>query len=157
MRSVPTEMAREPTLTRRALLSTVALGAAALGGCTSSASPDRSAADTPDFDGWLSNTPTYDGIADRTGRSTVTVAVGGKSGVVFAPPAIRVDSGTTVRWEWTGGGSAHNVKAKDGSFESQTTSAAGVTFEQTFGDSSVVKYLCVPHEYAGMKGVVEIG
>ena len=149
-------MARAPTPTRRVLLSTVALGAAALAGCVSSASPERPGAKTPEYDGWLSNTPNYDGVVDRTGRSTVTVAVGGESGMVFAPPAIRVDVGTTVRWEWTGGGSAHNVEAEDGSFESRTTSAAGATFERTFEDSGMVKYLCVPHEYAGMKGVLEV-
>jgi halocyanin-like protein len=72
----------------------------------------------------------------------------------FDPVAIRVDAGATVRWEWAGGGSAHNVAAADGSFESAYHTAEGATFERTFHAPGVVKYLCVPHEYAGMKGVI---
>lgn len=143
-------------VTRRAVLSGVVAGLASLAGCVGGSATGRSDLGVPDFDGWLSGTTAYDGVADRTGQSLATVVVGGDDGLSFAPAAIRVDSGTTVRWEWTGGGSAHNVVAKDRSFESGTYAEAGRTFEQIFDTAGVVKYLCVPHEYAGMKGVVVV-
>ncbi|MFB6074186.1 MAG: halocyanin domain-containing protein [Haloarculaceae archaeon] len=127
---------------------------AALAGCagTHAASNDT----TEDFDGWLSDTASYDGVHDHTGQSTVTVAVGGADGRSFEPAAVRVDAGTTVRWEWTGGGSAHDVTAEDGGFQSDYHTEAGATFEHTFDASGTTRYFCVPHEYAGMKGVVVV-
>lgn len=145
------------TVTRRAVLSGVAVGVTILAGCAGGNASRTDSADRPDFDGWLANTAAYDGVMDRTGQSTVLVAVGGDDGLSFEPPAIRVDVGTTVRWEWTGGGSAHNVAAKDGTFESNTYAESGGTFERSFDTAGVVKYLCVPHEYAGMKGVIVVG
>ena len=56
------------------------------------------------YGGWLSDTSNYEATQDHTGESAVTVAVGaGENGQLFAPPAILVDPGTTVTWEWTGG------------------------------------------------------
>jgi halocyanin-like protein len=109
------------------------------------------------YEAWLEGVPNYDGsVADRTGEDTVTVVVGAGNGLLFEPPAVRVSLGTTVVWEWTGGGGQHNVKATDGSFESELASAEGTTFERTFEESGVLRYLCVPHEAVGMKGVVEV-
>lgn len=109
------------------------------------------------YDAWLENVPNYDGsTVDRTGEDTVTVAVGAGNGLLFDPPAVRVTLGTTVVWEWTGNGGQHNVKAQSGAFESELASAEGTTFEWTFEESGVVRYLCVPHEAVGMKGVVEV-
>lgn len=139
---------------RRGFLAVVAVGATALAGCAGT--QPGSNANGSDFDGWLSNTESYDRIYDRTGQSTVTVAVGGSNGMSFEPAAVRVDAGATVRWEWTGGGAAHNVTAKDGSFESDYHTEKGATFEHAFDESGTTKYFCVPHEYAGMKGVVVV-
>jgi halocyanin-like protein len=125
-----------------------------LAGCTGTGANANSEAGRPEFDGWLSGVDDYDGVVDAAGRSLVTVVVGPDAEMSFDPVAVRVDVGTTVRWEWAGGGSAHNVAAADGSFESAYHTAAGATFERTFEESGVVKYLCVPHEYAAMKGVV---
>lgn len=133
------------------------MGVAVFAGCAGTSPPGRSDSEQPDFDGWLSSTPAYDGVVDWTSRSRVTVEVGGDDGLSFDPVAVRVDTGTTVRWEWAGGGSAHNVVAKDRSFESKTYAEAGRTFERSFNTAGVVKYLCVPHEYAGMKGVLVVG
>lgn len=128
----------------------------ALAGCLARANgSDGSPAET--YDGWLADANGYDGLVDRTGRPVVTVVVGGNPDMAFDPVAVRVDAGTTVRWEWAGGGSVHNVAADDGRFESEYSSEAGATYERTFDAPGVVKYQCVPHAYAGMKGVVVVG
>ncbi|MFC7041896.1 halocyanin domain-containing protein [Halonotius sp. GCM10025705] len=102
------------------------------------------------YGGWFDETDTYNGTVDGTGQETVTISVGaGESGLTFEPAAIAIDPGTTVVWEWTGEGGGHNVVAENGSFESQTVSEAGHTFEHTFGDETdgeLFKYVCVPHQ-----------
>lgn len=113
-----------------------------------------------DFEDWMDNVENYEGVVDRTGREEVSVTVGaqGNNGAfAFAPPAIRVDPGTTVTWEWTGDGGSHNVHAVDGAtFESDLTDEKGFTFEYTFEDESTVTYQCDPHATLGMKGVVVV-
>lgn len=114
---------------------------------------------SPDFDGWFDNVDNYDGVVDRTGTSEVTVAVGaeGNGGnFAFEPAAVRVSTGTTVVWEWTGKGSSHNVVAEDGAFESELTDEEGFTFEQTFESAGMIKYACTPHKSVGMKGAVVV-
>jgi halocyanin-like protein len=89
----------------------------------------------------------------------VTVAVGaeGNGGnFAFDPAAIRVSSGTTVVWNWTGQGAQHNVVAEDGSFESELTEEEGFTFEHTFSESGTYEYACTPHRSLGMKGAVVV-
>ncbi|MFB6302070.1 MAG: halocyanin domain-containing protein [Haloferacaceae archaeon] len=163
---------------RRTVLRTGALAAAGLlAGCsgggggggegetTASGGGDGSGSDGGDVpdevSGFLSNVGNFDGsIADRTGQSEVTVEVGaeGNGGsFAFAPPAIRVDAGTTVVWEWTGKGGQHNVVARDGAdFESELVSEAGHAFSWTAEGSGPVTYVCVPHESLGMKGAIVI-
>ncbi|MFD1645182.1 halocyanin domain-containing protein [Haloarchaeobius litoreus] len=112
-----------------------------------------------DFGGWFDNVGNFDGVADHTGESEVTVTVGAQGnggGFAFDPAAIRVDTGTTVVWEWTGDGGSHNVVADGGSFESDLVGSSGHTFEQTFDSSGTVKYFCSPHEQMGMKGAVVV-
>lgn len=143
-------------VTRRAVLSGLALGVTSLAGCAGVNASSVIDAERPDFDGWLSNTAAYEGIVDRTGWQAVTIEVGGNDGLSFKPAAVRIDIGTSVQWQWNGGGSAHNVVSKNRSFESKTYSEADRTFERRFDTAGVVKYLCVPHEYAGMKGVIVV-
>ncbi|WP_423751240.1 halocyanin domain-containing protein [Salinirarus marinus] len=137
----------------------VAGGSATAGAATAAAS--GTAAAQSSFGGWMSNVGNYSEVSDQTGKSEVTVSVGaeGNGGnYAFAPPAIQVDPGTTVVWEWTGKGQSHNVVAEEGaSFESELTAEAGFTFEHTFESEGVVKYYCQPHEALGMKGVVVVG
>jgi halocyanin-like protein len=144
---------------RRGFLRTAATGAAAAGvaaGATgTAAAQEGTESDGPSFDGWLSDTTNYDGeVVDMTGQDSITIGVGG-NGLVFSPPAVRVDPGTTVTWEWQGG--RHNVVGENRDFDSgEPTSEVGATFEQTFEETGVVKYLCEPH--AGiMQGVVVVG
>ncbi|MDG5776469.1 halocyanin domain-containing protein, partial [Haloarculaceae archaeon H-GB1-1] len=100
-------------------------------------------------------------VEDLTGESEVTVTVGaeGNGGAfAFDPPAIHVDSGTTVKWEWTGNGGGHNVIAEDGTFDSGTAVAdAGVNFEYTFESDGIYNYYCQPHKSLGMKASVVVG
>jgi len=114
--------------------------------------------DEPDYGGWFSDTSNYEGTVDWTGQDSVTVDVGaGSDGFLFAPPAIAVDAGTTVTWEWTGQGGTHNVVAEDGTFDSGTAEAGeGTTYEYTFEETGTYQYVCVPHESLGMVGAVHV-
>lgn len=112
-----------------------------------------------EVDSYLSETDNYDGIEDYTGESEVTVDVGVEANdgaFGFGPAAIRVDSGTTVVWEWTGKGSTHNVSHDGGDFESETTAEEGFTFEQSFDEPGTYLYECTPHASIGMKGAVVV-
>lgn len=111
--------------------------------------------DAKSFDGWFDQTSNYDGVEDHTDSDSVTVEVGaGDSGLLFAPPAIRVSTGTTVTWEWTGKGGSHNVVHEDDAFSSELTGDEGHTFDYTFEEAGEYRYVCEPHETVGMKGVV---
>ena len=117
-----------------------------------------------DIDDYLSEGEArlYEGtIADYTGQDEVVVDVGaGDIGFAFAPPAIRVDAGTTVVWEWTGEGGAHNVVSEDASatqFNSgDPIDEQGYTFEQTFESAGIQLYYCTPHKANGKIGGVEV-
>jgi halocyanin-like protein len=117
---------------------------------------------TPDLGGYLSDVQNYGGsVTDMRGQATVTVDVGvpnGPNPYGFGPPAIHVDNGATVEWNWTGDGGAHNVVHEDGAFDSGTAvSTEGVNFEHTFEEDGVYQYYCNPHKGSGMKGVVVVG
>jgi arsenite oxidase small subunit len=108
------------------------------------------------FDGWFDDVDNYDGIVDETGQSEVVVAVGaGDDGLLFDPPAISVDTGTTVVWEWTGDGGGHNVVEENGTFDSGDPIQTG-TFRYTFEESGTYRYFCEPHKTLGMKGAVVV-
>ena len=112
-----------------------------------------------DYGGWFDGVGNFDGTEDASGRSSVTVRVGTQANggpYGFGPPAIRVDPGTTVVWEWTGEGT-HNVVEENEGYRSQLTSEQGFTFEQTFDSTGISKYYCEPHLSLGMKGAVVVG
>jgi halocyanin-like protein len=115
---------------------------------------------TPDWGGWLSG---IDGsFQDARGQGEVTVQVGaqGNGGAyAFEPAGLWVDTGTTVKWEWTGEGGGHNVVADSGpaSLDSSTYSSSGVHYEHTFEEGGITTYYCDPHLSLGMKGAVAVG
>jgi halocyanin-like protein len=163
-------MFEDDPIDRRAVLrraGAVTLTSVALAGCSSPSGDDGGddgGGDTPtsggnnDFDGWLDGANNYDGtVEDMTGSDTVTVEVGaGSTGLAFGPAAVRISTGTTVEFEWTGSGGGHNVHAQEGaSFESETHIDAGVHFTHTFEEAGTVKYQCDPHQTV-MKGVVVV-
>jgi halocyanin-like protein len=111
------------------------------------------------IDAYLADVSNYDGtIEDFTGEKVVTVEVGAggpDQPYVFDPPAIRIDTGTTVTWEWTGE-AGHSVTHEDGAFESEILEGEGTTFEYTFDEAGQYRYFCAPHKSLGMKGAVVV-
>lgn len=141
---------------RRVLAGTAATVATALAGCAGGSDAAGESTAGP-YDGWLADASGFDGrVADRTGVSELSVAVGAGDGFAFDPAAVRVSPGTTVVWEWTGMGSRHNVIAESGAFESPYYAGAGATFSREFTEPGVTTYYCTPHRNLGMKGVVEV-
>ena len=106
---------------------------------------------------------TFDGsFADETGSDEVVVTVGADGNCAdyaYAPPALRISAGTTVSFEWTEGGSLHNVvseESSDFSFDSGETKREGDPFVQSFDEPGVAFYFCTPHRALGMKGGIVV-
>lgn len=162
-----TKMSEHSDLDRRTVLKGVGSLAVVgtLAGCSSDGGDSGDGNDggggsgNSEVDNYLSETSNYDGIEDFTGESEVAVDVGvdaNDGAFGFGPAAIRIDSGTTVTWEWTGRGSTHNVAHDGGDFESETTAEEGFTFEYQFDESGTYLYECTPHASVGMKGAVVV-
>jgi plastocyanin len=132
---------------RRALLAATAGGVAALAGCGGG---------SEEYGDWFANVDNYDGEQDFTGQTQVTIAVGADDGFAFEPAAIRIDTGTTVVWEWTGMGGRHNVVERDDAFASEYYREEGQTFEHAFETTGLFPYYCEPHREMGMKGGVRV-
>ncbi|WP_280585241.1 halocyanin domain-containing protein [Halorubrum sp. Boch-26] len=151
-----TSDADDATVSRRGLFRAGAAGAAAATGLATG-----SGTVAAQYGGYLDDVDNYDGTHDYTGQDEVTVTVGAVNGLRFGPAAILIDPGTTVVWEWTGEGGAHNVVAEDETFDSgDPITEEGTTFEYTFDDAAegdTFNYYCVPHKAVGMKGAVAIG
>jgi len=113
-----------------------------------------------EVDEYLSGVGNYDDdIADGTGlaRAPVYVGVDNNGGPYgFDPPAVRVDRGATVVWQWVGTDSGHSVVAEDGAFESRLIEAEGAQFEWTATEPGVYPYYCAPHEALEMRGAVVV-
>ena len=121
--------------------------------------------EVPAFGSFLDDANLYseESIVDARGEDSVAVDVGaGSDGYAFDPPAIWISPGTTIVWEWTGEGGAHNVKANEGPAGFDSGSAeegSDVTYEYevTEEDAGITTYYCAPHESLGMKGGVAVG
>lgn len=103
----------------------------------------------------------YDGtIEDETGQDEVTIMVGADDdGMAFDPPAVRVDTGTTVIWEWTGEGGNHNIDPEpesdwDDFGDDTLIDEEGHTHEHTFDEAGLAAYVCSPHAANSMYGAV---
>jgi halocyanin-like protein len=102
---------------------------------------------------------------DARGESEVTVQVGaGDSGLAFDPTQLWVDTGTTITFEWTGNGGAHNVVTVEGGGPASLDSGdpvgeEGYTYEYevTEEDVGITHYQCVPHAAVGMHGGLAVG
>jgi len=100
----------------------------------------------------------YGWMVDATGQDSVSIRVGLESTVGLEPPAVQVDPGTTVVWQWRGGthrqDGTHRIVATDGEFDSGThPSDSGDTFEYTVSDG-VYTYVCEPHSSLGVRGAI---
>ena len=110
-----------------------------------------------DYGGWFEDVPNFEGTADRTGEDEVTVIVGAGGNLAFDPPAVHVDPGTTVVFEWDQG--LHSVAEKESGerYASETTDESGTTYSVTFESEGVSTYVCESHRAQGMKGAVAVG
>jgi halocyanin-like protein len=114
----------------------------------------------PDVGGYLQGANNYDGeIVDARGQDEVTIDVGAGDGLSFGPAAVWVDVGTTIVWEWTGNGGAHNVISDNVSAvdSGSPVGDTGTTYEFTPESSQIIEYYCSPHESSGMLGAVAVG
>lgn len=166
---------------REFVVGSTVVGLAALSGCTGNGGGDGTATATATPTATATATPTateatspsqrvssylnaqtsagnFDGtIVDKTGTNEVVVKVGaqGNGGnFAFAPPALKISTGTTITWEWTGKGNLHNVVSADSSdfeFRSGEPKKTG-TYKNTFDSAGVGLYFCSPHRSFGMKG-----
>ena len=138
----------------------VAGGAAAAGaGLTVGVGTAAAQEEEPDWPEGVTDAPNYSETEDFRGEDEVVVDVGAGDGLQFAPPAIWIDEGATVVWEWTGEGGAHNVETVEGDhdLESETTDEAGFTYEHTFEEGGITFYHCLPHDAQNMFGGVAVG
>lgn len=145
--------------TRRAFLATAGTAVAALAGCSTPETSGGSKLPTePNYRGWFDGVSNYEGTDDFRGQSAVTVRVGVQGGLgyfKYGPPAVAVSPGTTVTWEWTGEGGAHDVVAERGAFDSgEAVRSDTETFEHTFERPAIYRYYCTPHADLGMRGAV---
>jgi plastocyanin len=104
------------------------------------------------------DTTTPTATETRTPRAgTVDVDVG--PGFFFRPAAVRVRTGTTVRWVWRSDGHnvAVDVRPDESSWRGMTTIAdEGFTYEFTFSVPGTYRYVCEPHVRQGMAGRVTV-
>ncbi|MFB6130132.1 MAG: halocyanin domain-containing protein [Salinigranum sp.] len=147
-------------MSRRSFIRTA--GGAAAAGAAATGAAGTASAQSFDYGGWLDGVGNYDGsTADMTGKKEITIKVGaqGNGGAfAFDPPAVHVDTGTKVTWEWTGEGGGHTVDAKSGAdFKTEVISEKGHTFSQTFDKKGIITYYCKPHLSLGMKGAIAVG
>ncbi|MFB6138230.1 MAG: halocyanin domain-containing protein [Halobacteriaceae archaeon] len=162
---------------RRFLGATGTAGVAGLAGCGNTSSDKAKLIDAGmrvGLDVWLDSdevggkASNYDGkILDARNNKSFTVKVGaeGNGGnLAFDPVALLVSRGTTVKWEWTGKGGAHNVVAEPVPY---VDSVDTITFNSgnpqetredpftvTRAGAATAMYRCENHLDAGMKGSV---
>ncbi len=100
---------------------------------------------------------------DARGESEVTVSVGaGDQGLAFDPTLLWVDPGTTITFEWTGNGGAHNVQNVEGPAALDSGDPVGeeghtYEYETSEDDVGITHYHCVPHTAVGMHGGLAVG
>lgn len=89
--------------------------------------------------------------AERQRNPVVRVGTDGH----FEPAVVRVSTGSTVLWQWTGEGGTHQVTLDDGLFESDPISEGGYTVSHEFTESGVYPFVCKQHEKRGLVVVEE--
>jgi plastocyanin len=72
----------------------------------------------------------------------------------FDPSLLKVTVGTTVIWH-NSGEQAHDIHARDGSFDSNLLDQGG-TFTYTFNKPGKFPYYCMPHEGDGMFAEIDV-
>ncbi|MFB6136045.1 MAG: halocyanin domain-containing protein [Halobacteriaceae archaeon] len=153
----------DESTTRRSLLRAGAGAAAGAAATGTAAAQEGESEGEIDYGGWFDDVGNFEGTEDLRGESSVTVEVGaqGNGGpYAFSPPAIHVDPGTEVTFEWVS--DTHNVTVEDqpdGADWGGHTNIenSGFSFTTTFETEGVYEYFCQPHVSFGMKGAVAVG
>lgn len=116
----------------------------------------------PSWPSYLDDTQ-GDSEEDARGQDEVTVAVGPDGSLAYDPVYLRVDSGTTINFEFES--ATHNVKTEsqpdggelDGTEGGEMdTLAEGETYSVTLDTEGIYTYYCGPHEGTGMKGGISV-
>jgi len=149
-------------VTRRAFMRTAGGATVAAGAATATAGTAAAQEEQPVWPSGASsgNVGSYQ---DARGQGEVTVSVGaGDSGLAFDPTLLWVDPGTTITFEWTGNGGAHNVQTVEGpaSLDSgDPVGEEGATYEYETSeeDVGITHYHCVPHTAVGMHAGLAVG
>ena len=84
------------------------------------------------------------------GGNGLTVGV---SNNVFTPSSLTVPVNSTVTWQWSSGGVAHNVTFATGPNSATLTSGS---FPRMFSAAGTFPYSCTIHGAQGMTGVVNV-
>jgi halocyanin-like protein len=149
-------------VSRRTFMRTAGGAAAAAGAATATAGTAAAQEEQPVWPSGASggNLGEY---LDARGESEVTVEVGANDdGLAFAPTLLWVDTGTTITFEWTGAGGAHNVVTVEGEAALDSGDPVGeegytYEYETTEEDAGITHYHCVPHDAVGMHGGIAVG
>jgi len=150
-------------VSRRTFMRTAGGAAAAAGAATTTAG--TAAAQGEEEPDWPSgvdngNLGTYE---DARGEDEVTVTVGADDdGLAFDATKLWVDPDTTITWEWSGAGGAHNVVTVEGEAALDSGDAVGTEghtyeYEVTEADAGITHYVCVPHDAVGMHAGIAVG
>jgi halocyanin-like protein len=90
-------------------------------------------------------------ITDLTGQGSVTIEVGPNGNLAYDPALARIDTGTTVTWDWQTTG--HTVTSESTPGETEFDADRNEHTE-TFGQAGNVLYFCRPHRGAGHRGAL---
>ncbi len=120
--------------------------------------PGAASVDDPSLDPetaqWVQGVRGFEEVTDRTSEDEIVVEVGAGDGLQYAPAAVRVDPGTTVRWRWTGRGGLHDVAFTNADVRTSLRGEEGATFAHTFDSPGAYRYECTPHAGVGMRGAI---
>ena len=136
-------------------------GVTSLAGCSSSGNGDGGSGET-------TTTATTETGGSSGSNSVMMVTEG--SEYYFDPIGLSIESGDTVTFEIQSGShsataykegtsSASVTRIPDGAetFNSETLSEPGVTYEHTFETAGTYDYFCIPHKTLGMVGRIVVG
>ena len=155
---------RGPDLPRRRFVLGAVVASGVAGASTAAAQESVSYGDWFTSQAKGGEVQNFDGTTvDETGSSSVTIEVGaeGNGGpYAFEPPAVRIDPGTTVTFDWVS--DTHNTvveAAPEGTaWEGhQPIENTGFSYEHTFETEGLYTYYCEPHLSLGMKAAIVVG
>lgn len=138
------------------------IGLAGCGGNGGEESPEESPTDGG------GGSPTDGGGGGNGGGNQVQMITEG-SDYIFDPIGLFVESGTTVTFvnssgahsstsynEGNGGATTTRIPQEAESWNSETLSSQGATFDYTFDVAGTYDYFCIPHKALGMVGRVVV-